>query len=418
MKTLTAILMSAAWSLGAAENRTNLKPDEQIVFYPTVAQRVPRETNLWRAQIRGCVFQFEKRRLMVATLEEALELKTEELTATQSVVFAERARLFLVDHERGKKVYARCGKNEFFVGKSSADGTFGAEVLLRDSDLERRAPARPVAGRLALRAEPVLGAPFAALLRPGDPRVFSGAVFPLEAEGVSVVSDIDDTIKITEVRDKEATLRNTFLREFQAVPGMAEFYQRLARSPGTRPSASSNKFVEADVSPLQPNPEEVRADSRRLLQEEQVAFHYISASPWQLYEPLAAFVASNGFPAGTFELKEFRWKNRKFFSLFASPEKYKPGVIEPLLKQFPKRKFILIGDSGERDPEVYGALARKFPAQVIRIYIRDVTNEAAESERYQKAFRAVPRATWQIFRDPAALPPPPPPSDSTPHQSR
>ncbi len=199
-----------------------------------------------------------------------------------------------------------------------------------------------------------------AILKPDDTRCFNGQIFPLEAEGVSVISDIDDTIKITEVRNKEATLRNTFLREFQAVPGMADFYQALARSNGA-------------------------------------AFHYISASPWQLYEPLAALVASNGFPAGTFELKEFRWKSRKFFNLFASPEKYKPGVIEPLLKQFPQRKFILIGDSGERDPEIYGALARKFPEQITQIYIRDVTDEAAESERYKKAFQAVPRANWQIF---------------------
>ena len=215
-------------------------------------------------------------------------------------------------------------------------------------------------------AGPEAGAPFAAELRPDDTRTFSGAIFPLEAEGVSVISDIDDTIKITEVRNKEATLRNTFLREFQAVPGMADFYQALARSNGA-------------------------------------AFHYISASPWQLYEPLAALVTTNGFPAGTFELKEFRWKSRKFFSLFASPEKYKPGVIEPLLKQFPQRKFILIGDSGERDPEIYGALARKFPEQITQIYIRDVTDEAAESERYKKAFQAVPRANWQIFRAPTEL---------------
>lgn len=366
MMKLAAILTCFGFCLHAEEKVTNLKPDEQIVFYPTVAQRVPGEPNLWRAQIRGCVFEVEKRRLLVAAFEEAMELKIEVMTSAQSVVFAERARLFLVDHERGKKVFIRCGTNEFFVGKSSADGTFGAEVLLRDSDLERRAPARLEAPNATQLAEPVLGAPFAAILRPGDPRVFSGAVFPLEAEGVSVISDIDDTIKITEVRDKQATLRNTFLREFQAVPGMAEFYQSLARSNGA-------------------------------------AFHYISASPWQLYEPLAAFVASNGFPAGTFELKEFRWRSRKFFSLFASPEKYKPGVIEPLLKQFPKRKFILIGDSGERDPEIYGALARKFPEQITQVYIRDVTDETAASARYQVAFRAVPRSKWQIFCEPTGL---------------
>ncbi len=353
MKKLTAILLLTALNLGAAENWTNLKSDEQIVFYPTVAQRVPGETNLWRAQIRGCVFEVEKRRLLVAAFEEALELKTEELTATQSVVFAERARLFLVDHERGKKVFIRCGTNEFFVGKSGADGTFGAAVLLREADLNR--------------AGPEAGTPFSAILKPDDTCIFSGAIFPLEAEGVSVISDIDDTIKITEVRNKEATLRNTFLREFQAVPGMAEFYQTLARSNGA-------------------------------------AFHYISASPWQLYEPLAALVASNGFPTGTFELKEFRWKSRKFFSLFASPEKYKPGVIEPLLKRFPKRQFILIGDSGERDPEIYGALARKFPEQIRMIYIRDVTDESAAAPRYEPAFRAIPREKWRVFKTSAELP--------------
>jgi hypothetical protein len=377
MKTWITLLLLAALRLSAAENWTNLKPDEQIVLYPTVAQRVPGETNLWRAQIRGCVFEVEKRRLMVAAFEEALELKTEELTAAQSVVFVERARLFLVDHERGKKIFVRCGTNEFFVGKSGADGRFGAEVVLSDADLERRPPARRDGIEQLNRAVPEASAPFAAALRRDDHRIFSSHIFPLEAGGVSVISDLDDTIKITEVRDKSATLRNTFLREFQPVPGMAEFYQKLAHTNGA-------------------------------------AFHYISASPWQLYEPLAAFVASNGFPAGTFELKQFRWKDRSFFSLFADPEKYKPGVIEPFLKQFPKRKFILIGDSGERDPEIYGALARKFPQQIRNIYIRDVTDEPADSERYQKAFRAVPRATWQIFREPVdlspAIPPPSPPA--------
>ncbi len=52
MKKLTTILTLVALNLGAAENRTNLKPDEQIVFYPAVAQRVPGETNLYLARWR------------------------------------------------------------------------------------------------------------------------------------------------------------------------------------------------------------------------------------------------------------------------------------------------------------------------------------------------------------------------------
>jgi phosphatidate phosphatase APP1 len=111
-----------------------------------------------------------------------------------------------------------------------------------------------------------------------------------------------------------------------------------------------------------------------------------------------SFMRSNGFPAGTFALKLFRWEDKSFFELFTKPDHYKPGVIEPLLQQFPKRKFILIGDSGESDPEIYAALARKFPRQIVRIYIRDVTGESLAAERYRKTFREVPVGKWQIFR--------------------
>ena len=336
-----SVLLAAVSAQAAA---TNLKPDEQIIFYPSVAQRVPGDTNRWRAQIRGCVFELEQRGLMVAALREALELKTEEMSPAESAVFSERARLFLVDHQRGKKVFVRCGTNDFFVGKSGADGRFAGEITFPDATRSN----------------------FIATLKLEDHRAFTGQLFPLEPEGCSVISDIDDTIKITGVHDKTATLRNSFERDFRAVPGMATFYQTLADS-------------------------------------NQATFHYVSASPWQLYEPLAAFVASNAFPAGTFELKQFRWKDRSFFNLFSSPEKYKPGVIEPLLKQFPQRKFILIGDSGERDPEIYGALARKFPEQISRIYIRDLTKGQTNAARYFEAFRGVPQKQWQIFREPSEI---------------
>lgn len=343
MKPLLILLLFAV-SLQAEPAWTRLKSDEEIVFYPSIAQRVEGKTNLWRAEVRGCVFEPGQRRLMVAAFRKAVELKSDDMTSAEAEVFSQRARLFLVDHERGKKVFIRLGTNEFHVGKSGADGQFSGEISFADS----------------------AGTSFVAVLSAGDERAFRGRVFPMEAEGVSVISDIDDTIKITEVRDRKATLRNTFMREFEAVPGMAQFY-----------SSATNEL--------------------------NVSFHYVSASPWQLYEPLAALVKSNNFPAGTFELKEFRWKDRSFFSLFANPEKYKPGVIEPLLKGFPKRTFVLIGDSGERDPEIYGALARKFPKQIARILIRDVTGESASPGRYQKAFRDVPIEKWQIFREPSEI---------------
>lgn len=366
MKVLRAIVCGLVVSLAQANGAdTRLKLDEQIVFFPTVAQRIPGE-NAWRAEIRGCVFEPEPRGWFTAALRETLDLKDVELTPAEEKMFTERARLFLVDHERGKKIFVRFGDQVFTVGKSGADGRFSGEVKLRDTALERRAPTRRDDNPETKHAGSETGAPFTAVLSENDPRMFSGEVFLLENEGLSVISDIDDTIKITEVRDRNATLRNTFLREFQPALGMAEFYQRLARERGAQ-------------------------------------FYYISASPWQLYEPLQEFVGKQGFPRGTFELKEFRWKSRKFFSLFTDPVKYKTGVIEPLLTQFPKRRYILIGDSGEKDPEIYAALARKYPKQIERILIRDVTNEPAASERYTKAFAGIPIGRWQVFRGPTEI---------------
>jgi phosphatidate phosphatase APP1 len=206
---------------------------------------------------------------------------------------------------------------------------------------------------------------FHAVMPAGDSRTFRGRVHLLAATGFTVISDIDDTIKVSQVRDKKALLANTFLREYQPVFGMPALYQEWARAGA--------------------------------------AFHYVSASPWQLYQPLAEFFDKAGYPPGSFEMKDFRWKDSTFFNLLAGPEKYKPLVIEPILKRYPKRKFILVGDSGEKDPEIYGALARKFSQQVIRILIRDVTNEKADADRYAKAFEGVPKERWMIFENPKEI---------------
>ncbi len=360
------LLFSLWFSITASAQHTQLKRDEQIVFYPSVAQRVAGDTNFWRAEIRGCVFEVEQRTVLLAALRAALDLKDVTMTAAEAKVFNERARLFLVDHKPGKKVFIRCGTNEFLVGKSGVDGRFAGSVRLRDMDWGRRPPSGREDDRAAVPAGSETGAPFTAVLSAGDQRIFSGEVFFLEDQGLSVISDIDDTIKVTEVRNRPATLRNTFLREFQPVPGLAELYQSWAHS-------------------------------------NRAAFHYVSASPWQLYEPLSTFIQMHGFPSGTFALKQFRWKDGSFFSLFAGPEQYKRRVIEPLLQKFPSRQFILIGDSGERDPEIYATLARKYPRRIARIYLRDVTGEAADADRYVQAFLGVPRGRWQIFREPGEL---------------
>ena len=328
---------------------SNLKRDQEVVFFPTLACRCA--SNCWELNIRGCVYEPDKRTIALALLRAGLGLEHVSLTPAENKLFAERARLFMVDHKEGKKIVVRIGDAEFTLPKTGANGEFSTALQLSDGQVEK------------LRN---LGAAFKAVLPAKDSRVFAGELSFFDDSGVIVISDIDDTIKITQVRDRKATLRNTFLEPFQPVPGMPEVYHEWAEKAGAQ-------------------------------------FCYVSASPWQLYSPLADFIRSNGFPAGVFYLKSFRWKDESFFNLFEGPEKYKPTVIKPLMERFPNRKFIFVGDSGEKDPEIYGALAREHLQQVTKILIRNVTEEGPEAERYKAAFRDLPETLWKVFREPAEI---------------
>jgi hypothetical protein len=278
-------------------------------------------------------------------------------------LFQARASAFLADNEPGNRVKIRLGDATFTLKRSRASGHFEGRLDL---------PAQRVAPMMAAAESARLcqGAPawlsFRAITRSDDPRLFDGRALLVPPQGVSVISDIDDTIKVTEVFNRRKMLHNTFLKDFSSVPEMAPLYRRWET-------------------------------------EQCAAFHYVSASPWQLYAPLADFIRSNGFPAGVFYLKSFRCKDESFFNLFEGPEKYKPTVIEPLIKRFPNRKFVFVGDSGEKDPEIYGALAREHPQQVAKILIRNVTEEGPEAERYKRAFRELPDALWKVFREPEEI---------------
>ncbi len=160
---------------------------------------------------------------------------------------------------------------------------------------------------------------------------------------------------------------NTFFRSFEAVPGMADYYRLLVNLPD-------------------------------------VAFHYVSASPWQLYQPLEEFRRESNYPPGSFHMKLFRWTDRSIANIFSSPIQYKLNIIEPILTRYPNRQFILIGDSGEKDPEVYGDLARRYPKQINKILIRNVTSLNTEDQRFLDAFRNVPAEKWQVFQQTDEIP--------------
>jgi phosphatidate phosphatase APP1 len=329
----------------------DLKKDEAIVFFPTLAH-LSEDGRTWTTRVHGWIFEPEAdgvlRNAAIASFRNALGLSADE---AESLVFQQRARAFLADNERGKRIAIRIGESMFELEPSAEDGHFFGTVQL-DAPIVKRL-ARD--GRLR----------YTAVTDRRDPRVFAGDIHLIDPAGVSVISDIDDTIKVTEVTDRKKLLQNTFLLPFRAVDGMADVYRRWS-SGGAK-------------------------------------FHFVSASPWQLYEPLAEFARQAGFPAATFHLRQIRLKDSSVLSLLADPLEAKLQMIEPLMATFPHRRFILVGDSGERDPEIYGRIAEKHPDQVLRIYIRDVTGQAAQSPRYQAAFGQLPTDKWQLFQEPSAM---------------
>ena len=346
MATLAFVAVFALLGENQPIQASEIKSDERVVFFPTAAH-LSRDGTSWEVPIHGWIFEPEANDLLRRTLlAQALRLSP---VQSDGVIFQERAGLFLRDNGHGKRIGIRIGQKQVALEPSAPDGHFAGTVSISVDD----ARATALEGWIH----------FSAVLGTGDARRFDGKARLVEREGLSIVSDIDDTIKVTEVRDRAKLIENTFMRPFRPVEGMAETYRKWA--------------------------------------DEGAVFHFVSSSPWQLYEPLSQFARTDGFPQGTFHLKRVRINDFSILKLFANA---KEPVIDELIVNYPQRRFILVGDSGQRDPEVYGNLGRQYPERVAQILIRDVTPNT-EDLRYQKAFADLPEEKWRVFTDPAQIKP-------------
>ncbi|MEM7261061.1 MAG: phosphatase domain-containing protein [Planctomycetota bacterium] len=357
-----------------------IQADESVVLFPTSAV-IDADGN-WRIPLHGWIFEREEdsvwRSGALRLLSRALELDRAVTVAGDSAddtgppavdseraIFRRRALWFLSDNERGKRVALRVGERSEVVGPSSKNGHFVGELTLPAAEVSTRGttPSEPSQGEGSNPRDRWITVAVEAL----DPRraPIEGKVLLLADRGLTVISDLDDTIKVSEVSSKRALLRNTFLREFVAVDGMATAYRRLA--------------------------------------ERGASFHYLSSSPWHLYPELQRFLDVEPFPPGTIDLQHFRWKDRTFWSLFRSPEKRKRAAIEEFLRRYPHRTVILVGDTAELDPEVYAAIARLHPERVEAIYLRNVTEEPRTHARWSELFAGLPAEQWTVFEDPAVI---------------
>lgn len=157
-----------------------------------------------------------------------------------------------------------------------------------------------------------------------------------------VISDIDDTVLVSDVLHKKKLLAHTFLRnalQRETFPGTADFYRRL----------------------LAQNPDPQSAP-----------MFYVSASPRQLTDNISAFLKQNNFPEGVLVTKQIAGEGR---DPLLNQLQYKMAKIEKIFKALPWVRFVLVGDDGELDPEVYRTLQEKYPQRIAAIYIRKVSHD-------------------------------------------
>ncbi|OVE82332.1 hypothetical protein BVY04_01255 [bacterium M21] len=99
-------------------------------------------------------------------------------------------------------------------------------------------------------------------------------------------------------------------------------------------------------------------------------------------------------------MRHFRLTDRSLKAFFEPSKEYKVSEIQQLFTQYPGQRFILVGDSGEHDPEVYAEVYRRWPAQVVGIAIRLAGNEKMRKKaRFEAAFKNVPVGQWLTFRE-------------------
>jgi phosphatidate phosphatase APP1 len=196
-------------------------------------------------------------------------------------------------------------------------------------------------------------------------RIISTAqvLVPSSTATIGIISDVDDTVISTNVPNKlKMILTVTLLNEHTRKPfeGVAAFYRALQKG----------------KSGSEENP-----------------IFYVSSSPWNLYTLLLEFLKVQEIPMGPLFLRDFgdhllfSWQDR---------HSHKISNIRKLLDTYHHLPFVLIGDSGEQDPEIYQQIVKEYPKRVRVIYIRSVNRHPSRIKAIDKLVEEVGETACQL----------------------
>ncbi|MEJ2584374.1 MAG: DUF2183 domain-containing protein [Robiginitalea sp.] len=198
----------------------------------------------------------------------------------------------------------------------------------------------------------------------GKNRFPGSLLIPDGQTSFGVITDIDDTILHTGVTSymKWQVIANTlFKRADRRIPlqGAARLYHMLHRGRGGR-----------EANPV----------------------FYVSHSPWNLYRYLEFFLHNHGFPKGPILLRSMASVLGRTVEGHIPQKEHE---ILNILRTYPEKPFILIGDSGERDADIYLQVARQNPGRILAIYLRSV--------RHRKKMHRVRRIISEEMTVPVVL---------------
>ena len=170
----------------------------------------------------------------------------------------------------------------------------------------------------------------------GEEPVVSSVFVVAKGQNIGVVCDIDDTVMVTALPRPFLAAWNSFVRDEHArrpVPGMAVLMERIIRQyPG---------------SPI----------------------IYLSTGAWNVYPTLTRFLTRHLYPHGSLLLTDWGPTHDRWFR---SGQAHKRENLRRLAAEFPNVRWILIGDDGQHDEDIYAEFAKEFPGNVRAIAIREL----------------------------------------------
>lgn len=179
-------------------------------------------------------------------------------------------------------------------------------------------------------------------IRTDESEIVEAPVFIVNPDAsVGIICDIDDTVMVTSLPRPFLAAWNTFVLDEHArrpVPGMAVLLEKLTRAHGGAPVI------------------------------------YLSTGAWNVAPTLNRFLSRNLYPAGPLLLTDWGPTHDRWFR---SGRAHKEQSLKRIAEEFPNLRWILVGDDGQHDEEIYGEFAGSHRQNVAAVAIRQLTGGEA-----------------------------------------